>query len=225
MEFLFVTFCNYIYQQQYLQAISLPLVRLPGVSKTSKKLCCAQTAEIQKKEKKNPVSFGDRPPGIYPFPYQPFPWRSKSLIGGAVWFVVETGPRNWTARSCQSFQLPHPVWPSGVSAPKRSHFADYLCRLWSFLHQIYLSLPGQWCVCSEFGRVFQCHAQLSPCVFLFFFLLCVCVCYWIWQQKKKTLILMWKTPGRNEMELLSERILVGFKFCECIFAAVFPPKQ
>lgn len=43
--------CYYVYWLRYLRAISLPLVRLPGVSKTSKKSRRAQMGEIQKKEK------------------------------------------------------------------------------------------------------------------------------------------------------------------------------
>lgn len=110
-----------------------------------------------------------------------------------------------------------------VLARPRDHTADYLCRLWSFPHQIYLPLLCQWCVCSEFVSL------PAPCAtvacFFFFGFYCVSACLLLSKATKHNSFLMRKTPARNEMELLSKRVPVGLKFRECVFAAVFPPKQ
>lgn len=117
------------------------VVGLPGVWTTSKKSRRAQKS--RRRRNKNKIRFPSEIDLLvfFPFPYQaPAGCAARSLPCpslGAVNLISEAlfdpqlkqtrGKR--TARSCRSFQLSHPVWPSGVGAPGRSHPADYLCRL------------------------------------------------------------------------------------------------
>lgn len=133
MEFLFVACRCYIYQQRYLQAISLALVRLHWRFKKHQRSCAVHSwQKSRRRRNKNRflleivdllvfTHFLTTPPSPLA---QSISYRRSFLI---LW-LKQTRETEQQELS-RSFQLPHPVWPSGVGAPRRSHSADYLRRL------------------------------------------------------------------------------------------------